>query len=122
MFNVRFCVRLVVSVKDKSRAQTACLVDLPCVRQHKQGVILMNQRTYYSEEAKQRAMRERGIIVALMLSLGLGIGAALALLFAPKQGDELRHDLVDTLEDRFSSVERQVADLRGRVEERIGSR
>lgn len=82
----------------------------------------MNERTFYSTEAKERAMRERGIIIVVMLSLGLGIGAGLALLFAPKEGESLRGEIIDALEHRFNDMDKQITQLRDQVEDRITSR
>lgn len=79
----------------------------------------MNQRMYYSEEARERAQREKGMIVLLMLTLGVGIGTALALLFAPKSGEDMRDDLMDAVNHRFSGIDDQLADLRKKIKERV---
>jgi len=59
----------------------------------------MASRKYYSEEAKQRAQAERTFLALLFTGLGLSIGAALALLFAPMDGDKLRDELKDHASD-----------------------
>ena len=80
-----------------------------------------------------RANRERALAVVIFMLLGLGIGAALALMFAPKSGSQIRAELADTVEDRFDSgreatnktlqrLEKDFADLRKRVEERLSER
>jgi gas vesicle protein len=60
-------------------------------------------------------------------SIGLGVGAGLALLFAPKRGDELRSDianrasgvanrasdLADRARDQFANVRNKVGNVRG---------
>jgi gas vesicle protein len=90
----------------------------------------MNQRIYYSKEAELQAQREKNAVIALFLSLGLGIGAVLALLFAPRSGEEIRKDLASTLEDSLDSgvetskkalsrVEKDLKDLREWVEDRL---
>lgn len=81
----------------------------------------MNERRYYSEEAKMEAQRERGLLVLLMLGLGLGVGAALALLFAPKAGEDIREDLSHVFDRRMGGLEKQVNDLRNRIEDRISN-
>jgi gas vesicle protein len=53
----------------------------------------MNERTYYSKEAEQRAQMERTMLAALVLAFGLGIGAAMMMLFAPRSGDKTRQVL-----------------------------
>jgi len=69
----------------------------------------------------------------IFMLLGLGIGAVLALMFAPKSGSQIRAELADTVEDRFDSgreatnktlqrLEKDFADLRKRVEERLSER
>jgi gas vesicle protein len=93
----------------------------------------MNERIYYSREAEMRANREKTVAVLLFLALGVGIGAALALLFAPKSGEQVRGDLVGAFEDGFDSgreatqtaiqrLEKGVADLSKKVEDRLGDR
>jgi gas vesicle protein len=90
----------------------------------------MNNRTYYSREAEERAARDKGIATILFLALGLGIGTALALLFAPTSGKKAREELSHAAEDAISSgrdvvtptlkrLEKEFADLRKKVDERI---
>lgn len=55
----------------------------------------MNSRMYYSEQAKSRAQSERAVIALVFLILGLSIGAAIALLFAPESGSEMRGQLAE---------------------------
>lgn len=88
----------------------------------------MSDRTYYSHDAEMRAQREKFTGVLIFLALGLGIGAALALLFAPESGDKTRHRLGHTINEGIEKgreatntaihqVEREVADLRKKLEE-----
>jgi gas vesicle protein len=44
----------------------------------------MSERTYYSQEAELRAKRQTLATAGLVLVLGVGVGAVLAMLFAPK--------------------------------------
>ena len=78
----------------------------------------MTDRIYYSREAERRANQEKVIGITLFLLLGLGIGAILAMLFAPKSGHAIRAELSDSLEDVVHSLEKEVVDLRKRVAER----
>ncbi len=89
----------------------------------------MNDRTYYSREAEMQANREQLGTTVLFIALGLGIGAILALLFAPASGKEFRDDISNTIEDRFGrrepsgltldKLEKEFADLRKKVEHRL---
>jgi len=79
----------------------------------------MNERTYYSEDAKMRARREIGLLVLLTFGIGATIGSVLALLFAPKEGEEIREELAKGMEKRVHTVEKQLNELRDRVEDRV---
>ncbi len=93
---------------------------------------MAEERIYYSREAEQQAMREMTRLTLLYAALGLGIGAGLALLFAPSSGKKIRMSLSRTLEEGlnrgqeaveplFEQIHEQVGDLRETVGERIGS-
>jgi gas vesicle protein len=56
-------------------------------------------RTYYSHDGEIRAMRDRTSLILVFLVFGLGIGATLALLFAPSSGKTTRHDLARSVEE-----------------------
>lgn len=58
----------------------------------------MNERIYYSNEAAERAQRERLIMALVVTGFGIAIGAVLALLLAPRAGGETRRQLSETLE------------------------
>ena len=88
----------------------------------------MNNRIYYSEEAEQLAKRQQALAVILFTTVGLTIGAVLALLLAPKSGDQIRRELSSTLNegadassDAFKRLEKDFGELRKQVEERIRS-
>ncbi len=68
----------------------------------------MASRIYYSEEARARAQAERVRFAILCIGIGVSIGAVLALLFAPEEGEEVR--------ERISE---QAQDFRGDVEDRV---
>ena len=53
----------------------------------------MSERMYYSKEAKKKARTQRTLLALIFTALGLSIGAAIALLFAPMEGDEMRDEL-----------------------------
>ena len=89
-----------------------------------------NDRIYYSREAEMHAMRDRTMLALAFLAFGLGIGATLALLFAPKSGKKVRDDLTktmgqgwdngrDTLEPMVKRLEEEFIELRKNVEEHL---
>jgi gas vesicle protein len=76
------------------------------------------------------AMRDRTLLAVVFLTFGLGIGAALALLFAPSSGKTARHDLArsveeglqtgrETVEPTVKRVERGFDDLQKNVAEHL---
>ena len=50
----------------------------------------MANRTYYSEEAAERAKKQQGAGALVVLMLGLALGAVIALLYAPREGKKTR--------------------------------
>jgi gas vesicle protein len=82
----------------------------------------VSNRIYYSREAEAQANQEKALMVGIFLLLGLGIGAALALLFAPRSGQKTRQELTRALEERFATVEKDMENLRHSVEERMKER
>lgn len=84
----------------------------------------MNDRIYYSREAEERANRERTASIMVFLAIGLGIGTVLALMFAPNPGEETRKELLggisETTGPALSRIEKELHELRRRVEDRIG--
>jgi gas vesicle protein len=94
------------------------------------GAQTMNDRVYYSREAEMQAQRERMTAVLVFMVMGLGIGAVLALLFAPKSGDKTRSELAHTIGDSLETprevtskainrLEKDFTELRKKVEERL---
>jgi len=92
-----------------------------------------NDRIYYSHDAETQAMRELTKLTLLCLMLGLGIGAAVAFLFAPSTGKKVRHDLAQSMEDGLNNgqealgpmvrrLEKELSDVRKNVEERVNNR
>ena len=89
-----------------------------------------SNRTYYSHDAEMRAARERITLTIVCLLFGLGVGTAMALMFAPTTGKKAREELLHTLEEGVQSgrerveptiakLERELVDLRKKVEERL---
>lgn len=82
----------------------------------------MNERMYYSREAEQAAMRQRTMLAVFVLALGVGVGAALSMLFAPQSGDKTRQALSGQAEQTLEGIAKEVARLRREVEDRVGAR
>lgn len=59
----------------------------------------MNDRIYYSHEAKQQAQRQKMVLLMMVAGLSIGIGAMISLLFAPQSGDKTREQLNDQMSD-----------------------
>ncbi len=87
-------------------------------------------RIYYSRDAEIQATRDKTLMAVILMAIGLGIGAALALLFAPAAGEDTRHDLTqkfeagvnegrDTVEPIMKRLEHEIADVRERFQERF---
>lgn len=57
----------------------------------------MNQRTYYSEEARQQAQRHQIVLAMAVAGISLSLGALGALLFAPTSGENVRREIRDQL-------------------------
>lgn len=77
-------------------------------------------RVYYSHDAEVNALRKRTALIIAFLTVGMGIGATLALLFAPASGRNTRHDLVKTVEDGLQSGRDTVEPVVKRVEKELG--
>ena len=87
----------------------------------------MSNRVYYSAEA-EALMQRRSLVTAFaMLVVGLGIGALIAMLFAPGEGDKTRRMITDAVEDSYrrgrqatddalSQLEKDIPNLRKRVD------
>lgn len=52
----------------------------------------------------------------LTFVVGAGVGAAIALLFAPKSGEELRSDIAEGVSDRVDQVRNTGKDLKRRAQ------
>ncbi len=89
-----------------------------------------NERIYYSRDAEMRAARRTTFLTLFFLTSGLGIGVALALLFAPESGEKTRKELAqnigesvnngrESLEPVIKKLEDQFNDFRKNVEDRL---
>jgi gas vesicle protein len=93
---------------------------------------MSERRIYYSQEAERIAKRQRLLTIVLFMALGLGLGAAIALLFAPDEGEKTRRLIAEAAQDGFRrgreatadalrQLEPEFPDLRKRVDELISS-
>ena len=89
-----------------------------------------NDRIYYSHDSEARAVRETARLTLFCLALGAGIGAAMALLFAPASGKKTRANVARSVEEGLADgrkavepivhkIEEEVSDLRNSVEESV---
>lgn len=89
-----------------------------------------NDRIYYSQNRKTQAQRFQAMLIFLFLVFGLGIGAAVTLLLAPKSGKKIREELSKTIKDSLQSgreniepvvkrIEKEFAELQKNVEEHL---
>jgi gas vesicle protein len=81
---------------------------------------MSNDRVYYSHEAEMHAMRDKTVLTLVFLTFGLGIGAVLALLFAPTSGKKVRDDLTKTVEQGLKDGRETVEPMVKRVEKEFG--
>jgi gas vesicle protein len=96
-----------------------------------------NNRTYYSHAAEMQAARRNAALIILALTIGAGVGTAVALLFAPSSGEKTREGLTHGLEQSFEHsvnkghemvdptvkrVEKELAELRKNVEDKLEER
>ena len=89
-----------------------------------------SDRIYYSHNAEMHSMHNRIVMTLIFLMLGSGIGAILALLFAPSSGQSARHDLAKSVEEGLQSgrdavqpivkqVKKEFGDLQKNIEEHL---
>ncbi len=90
---------------------------------------MMNDRIYYSREAEVQANRERMTAIFAFFVIGITVGTALALLFAPHTGDKTRGEIADAIEeglhegrkasnDTIHRLEKDLGELRKKIEDR----
>jgi gas vesicle protein len=89
-----------------------------------------NERIYYSHDSEVQAQRFHAMLTFLFLVFGLGLGAALALLLAPKSGKKIREDLARNVKEGLQSgrkkikpvvkrIEKEFAELQKNIEEKM---
>jgi gas vesicle protein len=78
-----------------------------------------SDRIFYSRDAETQVMRKMALLALLCLTSGLGIGAALALLFSPASGKTNRHELAKGIEDGLQASRNSVEPLVKRVENEL---
>jgi len=87
-------------------------------------------RIYYSRDPELQAARDKTIMAVILMAIGLGVGAVLALLFAPAAGTETRHEIAhkfesgvndgrEAVEPMMKKLEREMADLSQRFQDRV---
>lgn len=81
---------------------------------------MSDERIYYSHDAEIHAVREMTKLMVLRLMIGLGIGAGLALLFAPTSGRKVRDNLTRTVEKGWNNGRDVVEPMVKRIEEEFG--
>jgi gas vesicle protein len=92
----------------------------------------MNERVYYSEEARRNAQRKQLIIALAVAGVSLSIGTLIALLFAPDSGENVRQEIRSQLDeilerggeatrDATHDARQRAENMRGKVEDRINS-
>jgi gas vesicle protein len=82
---------------------------------------MMNtDRVYYSRDAETRAKREMTAWALFALTLGVGIGALLALLLAPSSGKKARQALARSVGQEWETGRDAVDPMVKRLEERFG--
>jgi len=77
----------------------------------------MTDRIYYSSEAEQIAKTRQTVGLLAFLMLGLGVGAATALLFAPQEGERTRKMVADALDEGFRRGREATDDALAQLEE-----
>jgi gas vesicle protein len=77
---------------------------------------MTNDRVYYSHDAEMQAMRDRTVLTLVFLAFGLGIGAVLALLFAPTSGKKARRELTKSVEESLKDGREALEPVMKRVE------
>lgn len=76
-------------------------------------------RIYYSHDAKMHALRNRTTLTLAFLTLGLGVGAALAVLFSPVSGKKARQDFAESVEEGLNTGRESIEPVINRLEEQF---
>ena len=78
----------------------------------------MTTRIFRRREAERQDQQQKMFAVTLVLMLALGIGAALVLLLASRGNHNIRAEVADNIEEAIHSLEKEMTDLRKRLEDR----
>lgn len=81
---------------------------------------MSNDRVYYSHEAETQAKREMAALTMVALTLGLGIGTLITLLFAPFSGRQARRDLAKSVGKEWENGREMIDPLVKRFEDKLG--
>lgn len=81
----------------------------------------MNDYQSYGDYSQERAQRRGGGTIAGLLVLGAGIGAALACLFTPRRGSELRGAFGRGYRKTVDDVTQRTRDLRSHGSNLLGT-
>jgi hypothetical protein len=81
----------------------------------------MSERMYYSRDAEMRAQRERLTIAVVSTLLGAGVATLLALIFAPRRGDETRRELGKQVEQVVTQGRKTANHIIDEVEDHLDS-
>ncbi|NJL95762.1 MAG: YtxH domain-containing protein [Anaerolineae bacterium] len=86
----------------------------------------MSDQTFYSEEAKKKTQRQQIALGMASLVTGMGLGAVVALLFAPEDGESMRSRISNAmnegqgkLEELITTLESEYPDLSERVRKAV---
>lgn len=82
----------------------------------------MSGRKYYSNEAYYQVQQEKLMLAIVATLCGVGIGALIALIFAPQAGDETRTQIEETLKTVGRDVSGRMDKVKNEVHNRISSR
>jgi gas vesicle protein len=74
---------------------------------------------YYSREAEVEAQRNQFVLVLVAAAISLSIGALVALLLAPRKGEEMRRILGEQLDTAVTPVRDLAEHVKKDVEERV---
>ncbi len=81
---------------------------------------MSEERIYYSNGAKSRALRALKRSKVLFLTGGLAVGAVAALLFAPSSGKKTRKDLGQAVEEGLNNSREAVGPVVKQLEKELG--
>lgn len=79
----------------------------------------MSDRMYYSKEAEVRAQRQQFLLVLAATTLSLSFGVIIALLLAPRSGEEVRKVLGEQIDDAYKAGRDLAENVRRDVEDRV---